>query len=163
MEKAARLDPNDPVNHYTLASALSDRAYRTGDESMMNRAMDECRLAVRLAPTWILPWTEIGWIHILSGRHREARDHLLSVRDDCGPLDLRYWQALGMAHLELGEMNEALAAFEPGLALEPNDKGALVGAFRAASALGDAKRRRKYTKALKHIRVDDSAISLLSK
>ena len=163
VEKAARLDPNDPVNHYTLASVLSDIAYRVGDESMMNRAMDECWLAFRLDPTRILTWTEIGWIHFLSGRHREARDHLLNVRDDCGPLDRNYYQALGMARQELGEMNEALAAFESGIALEPNYKWALVGAFQAASALGDAKRRRKYTKALKHIGMDDSTISLLSK
>jgi len=163
VEKAVRLDPNDPVNHYTLASVLSDIAYRVGDMSMMNRAMDECWLAFRLDPTRILTWTEIGWIHILSGRHREARDHLLNVRDDCGPLDRNYYQALGMARQELGEMNEALAAFESGLALEPNDKGALVGAFRAASALGDAKKRREYSKRLRHIGVDDSIISLLSK
>ena len=163
VEKAAKLDPNDPANHFSLGSALAGIGNMMGDESVMNRAMDECWIAVRLDPTWILPWTEIGWIHILSGRHREARDHLLSVRDDCGPLDLRYWQALGMARQELGEMNEALAAFESGLALEPNDKGALVGAFRAASALGDAKRRRKYRKALRHIGMDDSTISLLSK
>ena len=163
MEKAARLDPNDPVNHYTLASVLSDRAYRTGDESMMNRAMDECWLAFRLDPTRILTWTEIGWIHFLSGRHREARDHLLNVKDDCGPLDRNYWQALGMARQELGEMNEALAAFESGLTLEPNYKWALVGAFQVASALGDAKRRRKYRKALKHIGMDDFEIELLSK
>ena len=163
VEKAARLDPNDPVNHYTLASVLSDRAYRTGDESMMNRAMDEGWLAFRLDPTRILTWTEIGWMHILSGRHREARDHLLNVRDDCGPLDTNYYQALGIAYQELGEQDEALAAFESGLALEPNYKWALVGAFQTASALGDEKRRRKYTKALKHIGVDDSEISLLSK
>ena len=163
VEKAAKLDPNDPANHFSLGSALAGIGNMMGDESVMNRAMDECWLAVRLDPNWILPWTEIGWIHILNGRHREARDHLLNVRDDCGPLNLRYWQVLGMAHLELGEMDEALAAFESGLALEPNDKGALVGAFRAASALGDAKRRRKYRKALRHIGMDDSTISLLSK
>ena len=68
-----------------------------------------------------------------------------------------------MARQELGEMNEALAAFESGLALEPNDKGALVGAFRAAFALGDAKRRREYSKRLRHIGMDDSTIALLSK
>ena len=163
VEKAARLDPNDPVNHFSLASGLAGIGNIMRDESMMNRALKECWIAVRLDPAWILPWTEIGWIHTLSGRHREARDHLLNVRDGCGPLDLRYYQALGMAYQELGETKEALAAFESGLALEPNDKGALAGAFRAASALGDAKNRRKYSKRLSHIGVDDSIISLLSK
>ena len=92
-----------------------------------------------------------------------AIGNMLNVRDDCGPLDRNYYQALGMARQELGEMNEALAAFESGLALEPNDKGALVGAFRAASAPGDAKKRREYSKRLRHIGMDDSTISLLSK
>ena len=163
VEKAARLDPNDPANHFSLASGLAGIGNMMGDESMMSRALDECWIAVRLAPDWILPWTEIGWIHVLGGRHREARDHLLSVRDDCGPLDLRYYQALGMACLALDEPDEAFAAFESGLALDPNDKGALIGAVLAASAVGDAKKRRKYSKRLKHIGVDDSIISLLSK
>lgn len=163
VEKAARLDPNDPANHFSLASGLAGIGNMMGDESMMNRALDECWVAVRLDPSWILPWTEIGWIHILRGRHGEARDHLLNIRDGCGPLDLRYYQALGMACLALGESDEAFAAFESGLALDPNDKGALIGAVLAASSLGDAKKRREYSKRLRHIGVDDSIISLLSK
>ena len=162
VEKAARLDPNDPANHFSLGSGLAGIASKTGDDAMMKRALDECWAAARLAPAWILPWTEIGWIHILSGRHEEARDHLMNVPEGCGPLVSRYHQALGVANMRLGDMDEALAAFESGLALEASDRGTLMLALQAASALGDAKKRREYAKRLRHIGVDGSTISLLS-
>ncbi len=163
VEKAARLDPNDPANHFSLGSGLAGIASRTGDESMMKRALHECWVAARLDPAWILPWTEIGWIHVLSGQHKEARDHLMNVPEGCGPLEPRYYQALGIANLGLGELDDALATLESGLALEPSDKGLLTFALLASAALGDDKRRRKYSKRLRHIGAGDSIASLLSR
>ena len=162
IEKAAHLDPNDPANHFGLGSGLAYIASQIGDDAMMKRALDECWTAARLDPAWILPWTEIGWIHILSERHEEARDHLMNVPEGCGPLVSRYHQALGVANMGLGEPDEALAAFESGLALEPRDKGTLMFALQAASSLGNAKKRREYSKRLRHIGVDSLTISFLS-
>ena len=101
-----------------------------GDMTMVNEGIEACWLAVTLDPNWILPWTEIGLIHLRVGRAAEAVKHLLAVRPECGPLDSRYHSTLGTAYWRLGQPNKALAAYEAALELDPEDLSRLEGRFR---------------------------------
>ena len=109
--KAAELDPLDPVNHFSLGSAKGWIGASTGNKALVEEALNSCWMAVTLDPNWILPWTEIGWLLLRMGRAREAVKHLRSVRPECGPLDSRYYDALGTAlRSELGKLDESLDA-----------------------------------------------------
>ena len=100
--KAAKLDPTDPANHFTIGSVKGGLGADRGDMAMVNEGIEACWLAVTLDPDWILPWTEIGLIHLRVGRAAEAAKHLLAVRPECGPLDSRYHSTLADAYWYLG-------------------------------------------------------------
>ena len=125
--KAAKLDPMDPANHFTIGSAKGGLGADRGDIAMVNEGIEACWLAVTLDPNWILPWTEIGLIHLRVGRAAEAVKHLLAVRPECGPLDPRYHSTLADAYWRLGQPTEALAAYEAALELDPEDLSDLIG------------------------------------
>ena len=133
--QAVKLDPLDPANHFTLGSAKGTIGVKTGDETLIDEALKSCWLSATLDPKWILPWAEIGWILLNSGRPREAVAHLRSVSLERGPLDSRYYTALGIALQELEEYEESLSAFESSLELDPYDANtvqlAAVGALLA--------------------------------
>ena len=145
----------DPVNHYTLGSAKGGLGAGTGDRALVEEAIQSCWMAVTLDPNWISPWTEIGWLMLRTGRAEQAVKHLKSVRPDCGPLDSRYYDALGAAHSALGEHSEALAAFESSLALNPNDPRIAAVAAAEALELGDKIKFNEYQKMARHHGLSD--------
>ena len=69
VEIAARLDPLDPANHFTLGSVKTTIGIARGDMDLVNEGLEALWLAVTLDPNWILPWTEIGATLLL---HRPA-------------------------------------------------------------------------------------------
>ena len=151
--KAAALDPLDPANHHTLGSMWGGIGARIGDTALIEKGFSECWLAVRLDPEWALPWTEIGWILINTGRDQEALDHLRSIPEECGPLDARYYAALGTAYRNLGDFHESLEAYERSLEIEPQDLGVVLAAMFAAGNAGDARKARHYEKMARHLGV----------
>ena len=159
--KAAELDPLDPVNHYTLGSAKGHLGAETGDRALVEEAIQSCWMAVTLDPNWLSPWTEIGWLMFGSGRAEQAVKHLKSVKPDCGPLDSRYFDALGAAHSALGEHSEALAAYQSSLDLNPDEPR--IAAVAAAEALehGDKIKFNKYQKMARHHGLSDMWDTLL--
>ena len=108
-------------------------------------------MAATLDPNWLLPWTEIGWLLLGSGRPGEAVKHLRSVKPDCGPIDAHYYNALGMALLQLGRHAESLAAFESSLELNPDDPRIAEVAAVVASQSGDTRKANHYTKDARHL------------
>lgn len=148
---AARLDPLDPANHFTIGSVKGGLGADRGDMDMVNEGIEACWLAVTLDPNWILPWTEIGLIHLRVGRAAEAVKHLSSVRPECGPLDPRYHSTLGTAYWRLGQPTEALAAFEAALQLDPEDLSDLRAASEIALEIGDRARHRRYSRRARHL------------
>ena len=104
-----------------------------------------------LDPNWILPWAEIGWILAESGRAREAVEHLRTVSPECGPLDSRYYGALGVALLAEGHYAESLAAFESALELNPGDMPVAVAAAGVALLAGDKIRANRHRKVARHL------------
>lgn len=151
--KAAALDPFDPANHFTLGSMWGGIGARTGDIALIEKGFRECWLAVRLDPKWILPWTEVGWILINTSRDREALDHLNSVPEECGPLDARYYAALGTAYRNLGRFHESLDAFERSLEIEPQDVNITLAAMLAAESAGNTRKARRYERMARHLGV----------
>ncbi len=159
--RATELDPLDPANHFTLGSAKGGIGLHEGNEALVKEALDSCWTAVALDPNWILPWTEIGWLLLGTGRAEEAVDHLKGVRPGCGPLDSRYYDALGSALLEMGEFTEALMAFESSLELNPDDPRIATAAAATALYAGDSIKFNRYRKMARHVGVSERWTRLL--
>ena len=136
MARAVELDPLDPANHFTLGSFKGGIGAMIGDEGMVKEGMDAVWMATTLDPTWITPWTEIGWLLIQTGRAGDAVSHLLAAKPECGPLDYYYYLALGAALREMGEFSRSLTAFESARELNPDDPR-IHAAIAATAAMVD--------------------------
>lgn len=159
--KAVELDPLDPANHFTMGSVKGGIGAVYGDEALVKEGIDACWMAVALDPNWILPWTEVGWLLLRTGSAREAVEHLKGVRPECGPLDSRYYDALGSALCELGEFSEALAAFETSLELNPDDPRIALAAAATALYTGDSIKFNEYCKMARHTGLSERWYRLL--
>ena len=149
--KAAELDPLDPVNHFSLGSAKGWIGANTGNKALVEEALDSCWMAVTLDPNWIAPWTEIGWLLLRMGKASEAVKHLKSVRPECGPLDSRYYDALGTALAELGKLDESLAAYQSSLELNPDNPQIAGAAAATAWQSRDKSKYNQYRKDARHL------------
>lgn len=164
VSRAAELDPLDPANHFTLGSAKGTMGAQIGDRRLVREGLEACWLAVTLDPNWILPWTEIGWILLKTGRAREAVEHLEAVRPECGPLDSRYYTALATALRELGRYDDALAAFESALELDPEDPTVASAAAMTALLTDDKVRSNRHARTARHLGATpyfDTALELM--
>ena len=159
--KAVKLDPLDPANHYTLGSFKGGIGARNGDEALVKEGMDAVWMAITLDPTWILPWTEIGWLLIQTGRARDAVEHLLAAKPECGPLDYYYYLALGAALRELGEFARSLTAFESAREQNPDDPRIAVAIATTAEMVDDTLKSRQYSKTARHLGASDESIEFL--
>lgn len=161
VEIAARLDPLDPANHFTLGSVKGGLGAERGDMTMVNEGIEACWLAVTLDPQWALPWTEIGLILLRIGRAAEAVEHLQRIKPDCGPLDNRYYSTLGTAHWRLGALPEALSAYEKAVEQDPEDTSDLLAASEIALQLGDSAKHRRFARMARHFGADCDTEALL--
>ena len=149
--RAAELDPLDPANHFTLGSVKGGIGADTGNATLIREGLESCWLAVTLDPNWILPWTEIGWILLKTGRSREAVEHLRAVGPECGPLDARYYTALATALHQLGRYDAALAGLESAHKLDPEDPTVSSAAAMTALLVGDRARSNRHAKTARHL------------
>ena len=159
--KAVKLDPLDPANHFTLGSFKGGIGARNGDEALVKEGMDAVWMAITLDPTWILPWTEIGWLLIQTGRARDAVEHLLAAKPECGPLDFHYYFALGAALRELGEFARSLTAFESAREQNPDDPRIAAAIAATAEMVDDTLKSRHYSKTARHLGASDESIAFL--
>ena len=160
VETAARLDPLDPANHFTLGSVKTGIGVERGDAALVNEGMDALWLTVALDPNWILPWTEIGSTLHHTDRPAEAVKHLRGVKPECGPLDSHYHSTLGAAYWKLGQLSEALAAFEAAIELDPEDTSTLLPASEIALLTGDGKKHRRYSRLAQHFGADEGMLKI---
>ena len=158
VEIAARLDPLDPANHFTLGSVKTGIGIGHSDLDLVNEGLDALWLAVTLDPSWILPWTEIGSTLYYTGRPAEAVAHLRSVKPECGPPDSYYHCTLGTAEWKLGDLPRALAAFESALELDPEETSALLAASELALLTGDGKKHRRYLRRAQHFGAEEDTL-----
>ena len=160
VEIAARLDPSDPANHFTLGSVKTGIGIARGEEGLIREGLNALWLAVTLDPNWILPWTEIGLTLHHTGRSAEAVEHLRNVNPECGPLDSHYYSALGAAYWKLGELPEALAAFETSLELDPEETSALLAASEIALLSGDDEKHKRYFRRARHFGAEEGTLRI---
>ncbi len=158
VEIAARLDPLDPANHFTLGSVKTGIGIGHGDVDLVNEGLNALWLAVTLDPNWILPWTEIGSTLYYTDRPAEAVAHLRSVKPECGPPDSHYLCTLGTAEWRFGDLPRALAAFEAALELDPEETSALLAASELALLTGDGKKHRRYLRQAQHFGAEEDTL-----
>ena len=156
LEQAVKLDPLDPVNHFTLGSTKGGIGAKQGNAKLVNEGLEACWLAASLDPAWISPWTEIGFILLESGRPGEAAEHLQAVGPERRPLDSRYHASLGAALRELGQYEESLNAFESALELNPEDALVAAVAAIAAALAGDRSKLIRYRRTALHLGAPDN-------
>ena len=149
--KAAELDPLDPANHFTLGSVKGGIGAKRGDAALVEEGLEECWLAAKLDPNWLLPWTEIGWILLRAGRGKEAVEHLRSVSPERGPLDSYYYQAMAVALRQMGSFAESIEAFESALRLNPDDPPVVVATAVTGLLAGDRSKSNLYSKMARHM------------
>ena len=142
--KAAELDPLDPANHFTLGSAKRAIGLQTGNPALIKEALEASWMAATLDPNWVLPWAEIGWILLGTGKAREAVEHLQSVEPERGPLEPHYFNALGASLREVGDYAGALKAFESSLELNPEDLSIVEVAAVVAAWAGENAKSNRY-------------------
>ncbi len=155
LTKAVELDPLDPANHFALGSVKGGIGSATADRNLVDEALEACWMAVALDRNWIAPWTEIGWLLLISDKPHEAVEHLRSVRPQCRPLDARYYHALGLALGLIGERAESLAALESSLEIDQNDPRVAIDAALTAFQVGDKLKTNEYRKMARHLGVSD--------
>ena len=153
--RAAELDPLDPANHFTLGSVKGGIGAKQGDTALVEEGLQACWLAATLDPAWILPWAEIGFILLESGRPEEAVEHLLAAGPERAPLDTRYYCALGAALREMGRYEESLKAFESCLELDPDDPPVVAATAVTAALAGDKAKSNWYAKTARHMGASD--------
>ena len=159
--RAAELDPLDPANHFTLGSVKSEIGAKQGDAALVREGLEACWLAATLDPTWILPWSEIGFILLSSARPIEAVEHLRAVGPERHPLDSRYYSALGASLREQGHYEQSLKAFESALELQPEDPLIISAAAITATLADDRRKATRYRRAARHMGASDELDLLL--
>ena len=151
LEMAVKLDPLDPGNHFTLGSYKGGIGAKQGNAALVREGLEACWVAAVLDKNWVLPWAEIGFILLQSGRPGEAVDHLRAVPPERRPLDTRYYSALGAALRNTGRFGESLNAFEACLELDPDDPAIVVAAAVAAGLAGDKVKFRLHARTARHM------------
>ena len=160
VETAARLDPLDPVNHFTLGSVKTGLGIRHEDTVLVQEGLDALWLAVALDPQWILPWTEIGSTLLHTDRPAEAVAHLLNLKPECGPMDSNYYSTLGAACWRVDRLFEALEAFDSALELDPEETANLLAASEIAMLIGDTDKQKRYLRRARHFGAEEGTENL---
>ena len=155
LEMAIKLDPLDPADQFILGSIKGGMGAKQGNADMVEEGLSACWLAARLDETWVLPWAEIGFLLLESGRPREAVEHLQAIGPERRPLDTRYYSALGAALRDTGRFAESLVAFESSLELNADDPPIVAAAAITAALAGDDKKSRLYSKTARHMGISE--------
>ena len=160
VETAARLDPTDPANHFTIGSVKTGLGLGSGDSALVEEGLRALWLAAALDPRWIVPWTEIGAVLLQTGRAQQALAHLRNVKPDCGPLDSRYFSALGAVYWNLDQLSNALASYEAALDVDPEETANLLAASELAMLTGDVGKQRRYLRRARHFGAEEDTENL---
>ena len=117
----ARLSANaaDSRAAVTLADALLRQARVTGNAGLASRAEAALDAVLAAAPNDYAALRERAAVYLSAHRFRDALRAAERARD-IQPLDAWNYGAIGDAHLELGEYDQAFAAFDRMATLKPN-------------------------------------------
>ena len=149
MERRLRERPADSEAAEALADALMRRARVTGNAGLAIRAEEVLRRVLREDPQSYGARRMMGAVLLSEHRFRDAISQATLARNERPDDDWNYG-VLGDAHLELGEYDEAFAAFQRMMDLRPTAgayarmayalelRGQLEGALRAMRMSTDA-------------------------
>jgi tetratricopeptide (TPR) repeat protein len=134
-EWKVRVLPNDAGAHAELATAYMQKARETGDGKYYRRAEAACKTALELNPKNYAAIRLVSWIY--SGQHRFP-EAVTAARQalKLDPNDPWNYGTLGDALVELGEYQEATAAFQRMADLRP-DVNAYTRAAHIRELFGD--------------------------
>lgn len=135
------LEPANPRHRFFYGAALWQTQAPDFDG-----AVQQLQEACRLAPDWDRPFVEIAIIWLKRGVFDMALHHLHTQADRFRPNSDHFnWQE-GVALRLLGRLDEALAAFERAVALNPDHGMAFDFAADCAYRLHDKVKGRRYAK-----------------
>jgi len=137
IKRALELDPNNALAHAFYAEILMDKALvGQGDIGSIDKAADESKIALSLAPNALESLRARGYVLWNTGNYEEAiREYkaALAINDKIADLHM----ALGYNYHVLGEYDQAVNEFLQALALNPNDPQAPLEISRTYATVGD--------------------------
>ncbi len=137
VKRALELDPNNPLAHAYYAEILMDKALvGQGDIGTIDKAAEESRIAMSLAPNQLETLRARGYVLWNTGNYEEAIQQYkaaLAINDKIADLHL----ALGYNYHFLGEYDQAVNEYLQALALNPTDYIPPYEISRTYSTVGD--------------------------
>jgi len=137
IKRALELDPNNATVHAYYAEILMDKALvGQGDLGTIDKAIEESRTAISLAPNQLETVRARGYVLWNTGNYDEAIQQYrkaLSINDKIADLHM----ALGYNYHFLGEYDQAVSEFLQAVALNPTDSAAPYEISRTYSTVGD--------------------------
>lgn len=144
VKRALELDPNNPFAHAFYAEILMDKALSgQGDIGTMEKAAEESRIALSLAPNQLETLRARGYILWNTANYEEAIQQYkaaLAINDKIPDLHM----ALGYNYHFLGEYDQAVEHFLQAVALNPSDPIAPYEISRTYAAVGDFSKAVQY-------------------
>ena len=151
VKKSVEMNPDDALAHLALGYD-----YHFADEANVELAIEEYRAAVRLDPNLADAWLFLGVACEQEGRHNlamEAFEKAVCLAPDpraCGclasvcdkvtethPRRADAYLTLGLAYYKLGALEQAVAAYEKVIALDPDSEQAHFDLGRIYVETGD--------------------------
>lgn len=137
IKRALELDPNNALAHAFYAEILMDKALvGQGDIGSVDKAADESKIALSLAPNTLESLRARGYVLWNTGNYEEAiREYqaALAINDKIADLHM----ALGYNYHVLGEYDQAVNEFLQALALNPSSPQAPLEISRTYATVGD--------------------------
>jgi len=137
VKRALELDPNNATVHAYYAEILMDKALvGQGDLGTIDKAIEESRTAISLAPNQLETVRARGYVLWNTGNYEEAIQQYkkaVSINDKIADLHM----ALGYNYHFLGEYDQAVSEFLQAVALNPTDPNAPYEISRTYSTVGD--------------------------
>ena len=135
--RALELDRNNALAHAIYAEILVDKTQAgQGDIGGLEKAAEESRTALSLAPNQLETLRARGYVLWITGNYEEAIQHYkqaVAINDKIADLHM----ALGYNYFFLNEYEMAVQEFLQAVALNPSDPIAPLEISRTYSAVGD--------------------------
>lgn len=144
VKRALELDANNPFAHAFYAEILMDKALAgQGDIGTIEKAAEESRIAISLAPNQLETIRARGYILWNTANYEEAIQQYkaaLAINDKIPDLHM----ALGYNYHFIGEYDQAVQHFLQAVALNPTDPIAPYEISRTYAAVGDFSKAVQY-------------------
>jgi tetratricopeptide (TPR) repeat protein len=124
-------DPNNPTFNNDLGYIWADRGMNLAEaEKLIRKAIEEDRKQRKATPGYkpdqdrdhSAYLDSLGWVLFKQGKAKEAKPHLLEAVKDKEGQSTEIYDHLGDVHLQLGEKDEAIAAWKKALEVATSRK-----------------------------------------